>query len=401
MPGRSWMRVLVLVAVVALLGAACAQDDGGEVRQIGGEKGSVSGSASASASGSASGIASASGVASPTASASASASPSGSGPDAASVTAPLGGYAPVSDVSSHAKVVLDVCEINALLPKDIPIDYAEVEKLYVGGKNSVKGDGSVRTIAGFARTDRNEDIWNDYTEYYGDEQWLDTFVMSAIEGTGPFAGEPDLVRRQAIQKGIQNQIMLAWTFHELVSALGKAAEGNTDPASGAPHNWDEGWAFYHGDGPACGPYATADKRGDNFGTGTGVNDAVLAAFTRGVEALAAGDTAVAEAAMVEIQRQITITYVQATIRYAHKIDAALADGDPDSARISQAEGWAFYRVIEPFVAGVDPEASATIAGRYDLGAGTPQEGSGEAVQTALESIYDGLAINLDEVGELG
>ena len=308
---------------------------------------------------------------------------------------------PVSDVSGHAKVVLDICEINALLPKDAPIDYAAIETLYEDGRNSVKSDGSVRTIAGFARKDRDEDIWNDYTSYYGDQHWLDTFVMSAIEGTGAFAGEPDLVRRQAIQKGIQNQIMLAWTFHELVAALDKAAAGNIEPASGAPHNWDEGWAFYYGDDPGCAPYATADKRGDNFGTGTAVNDAVLAAFTQGVEALATGDTAVAEAATEEIKLQVTITYVQATIRYAHKIDAALADGDTDSARISQAEGWAFYRVIEPFVAAVDPEASATIAGRYDLGAGAPQEGSGETVQTTLESVYDGLGIVPDEVGQLG
>ena len=415
---RTSLRAVAILALVALVAAACVRDDGGEVRQIDGENGSsgsagASGSGSASASGvasvsgSASGSASASGPASasgsasgsPSATGSPSASPSGAGP--AAVTAPFGGYAPVSDVSTHARVVLDICEINALLPNDAPIDYAAIETLYEDGGNSVKGDGSIRTIAGFARKDRDEDIWNEYTAYYEDEQWLDTFVMSAIGGTGAFAGEPDLVRRQAIQKGIQNQIMVAWTFHELVAALDKAAAGNIDPASGAPHNWDEGWAFYHGDDPACAPYATADKRGDNFGTGTSVNDAVLAAFTRGVEALAAGDTAIAEAGAEEIKRQVTITYVQATIRYAHKIDAALADGDPDSARISQAEGWAFFRIIEPFVAAVDAEDAFAIAARYDLGAGDPQTGSGDTVQTALESVYDGLGVTPEEIGELG
>ena len=401
------LRAVTLVALVAVLAAACGNDDGGQVRQIGGENGSVSGSASAFGSGSvsASGVASASGTGSAPATGSASGSPSassaGSESDPAAITAPFGGYTPVSAVSTHANVVLDICEISAALPKDAPINYGDVKQIYEDGVNSVKSDGSIRTIAGFARSERDEEIWNEYTDYYGDPQWLDSFVMSAIEGTAAFAGEPDLVRRQAIQKGIQNQIMIAWTFHELVAALGKAADGNIDPASGAPHNWDEGWAFYHRADPACAPYATADKRGDNFGTGTAVNDALLAAFTRGVEALAAGDTSVAEEATEEIKHQVIITYVQATIRYAHSIDAALADGNLDSARISQAEGWAFYRVIEPFVATADAEAAATIAARYDLGVGDPQGGSGDVVQTAIESVYEGLGINPDEVGELG
>ena len=83
--------------------------------------------------------------------------------------------------------------------------------------------------------------------------------MSAIQGTGAFTGESDLVRRQGIQKGIQNQIMVAWTLHEVIAALGKADDGNFDPASGAPHNWDEGWAFYHGADPSCAPSAGAAR----------------------------------------------------------------------------------------------------------------------------------------------
>lgn len=408
-------RLATLIAAVMLLGA-CGTDDGGQVRQIDDSGGSVSmsasgtgGSASGSASASASGVASpsasptgsASGVASPSGSPSASASPSG--PASASASGPsgtIGAYQPLSDVSSHARVVLDVCEINGLLPKDEPIDYTAVKTIYENGVNSVKGDGSIRTIAGFARTERDEAIWNDYVSYYGDPTWLDTFTMSAIDGTGAFAGEPDLVRRQGVQKGIQNQLMIAWAIHELVAALNKAADGNFDIDSGAPHNWDEGWAFYHGDAPDCGPYATADKRGANFGTGSAVNEALAAAFTMGVEALAAGDEAAARAASEEIIRQITITYLQATIRYANKIDTALAEGDTQSARVSQAEGWAFYRVIEPLVAGVNHQVAVAVASRLDLSMGDPQPGTAGMVMGALPSAYAGLGISPDDIGNL-
>ena len=398
-------RFSALLAALLLL-AACGTDDGGEVRLIDDSGGSVSISASGtgSASGTHTGSASASGTHTGSASGSATGSPSGSPTGSASASGgpsgSMGSYTPLSDVASHARVVLDVCDINALLPKDEPIDYAAVKQIYEEGGNSVKGDGSIRTIAGFARSERDEAIWNDYVSYYGDPTWLDTFTMSAIEGTGAFAGEPDLVRRQGIQKGIQNQIMIAYAIHELVVALNKAADGNFDIDSGAPHNWDEGWAFYHGDAPGCGPFATADKRGGNFGTGSAVNDALAMAFTTGVEALAAGDAAAARTASEEIVRQITVTYLQATIRYANKVDSALAKGDTDSARISQAEGWAFYRVIEPLVAGVNSQVAAAVASRLDLSMGDPQPGTAAMVMGALPSVYAGLGISPGDIGTL-
>ena len=49
-----------------------------------------------------------------------------------------------------------------------------------------------------------------------------------------------------------NQVMIAWVIHELNAAMDKAADGNFDVASGAVHNWDEAWAFYHGSAPAVG-----------------------------------------------------------------------------------------------------------------------------------------------------
>jgi hypothetical protein len=375
----------VLIVVMALVAAACGTDDGGEVRNIDESSGSPSGSASASGSASGAGSGSASG--------------SASGIEGG-VTGQLGGYTPGSDVSAHARVVLDICEINDLLPSEAAIDYDAIRTLYEAGKNSVNGDGSVRTLGGFARSERDEAIWNDYVDHYGDPTWLDTFVTDAIDGTGPFAGQSDPVRRQGIQKGIQNQIMVSWVLHELAAALDKAEAGEYDPADGAPHNWDEAWAFYHGEAPDCAPYSTADKRGENFGTGTAVNDALEGAFIRGLEALVAEDPDVAVEAKDEILRQITITHIQATIRYANQIESALADGDVESARIAQAEGWGFFRVIEPLVADVDPAAADVIAGTFDLSAGDPQAGSAEAVESAIQSTYEALRITAEEVGEL-
>ena len=369
----SWHMKIFTILCVALLSfaVACSDDDGedrpGTVSVIG-----------ASGSGSASGSASAS---------------------HAHDHAAIGGYKPASDVVSHSLVVVDVAEINALLGAD-KIDFAAVKALYEDGKNSVKSSG-IRTIAGFARSERSERIWDDYTAYYNDPTWLDTYVTHAIDGTGPFEGEADGVRKQGIQKGIQNQIMIAWALHEVVAAEEKVAAGNIDVNKGAPHNWDEWWAFYHGDNDAApkgSPFATADKRGGNFGTGSAVNDALLKATNEGLEASKSGDASALAAAADEILRQVTITYVQATIRYGSKMQADLEAGDDAKARIHQAEGWAFFRVIEPLVAKANASSAKDLNAIYNL-ENQPSK-SAAKVLSAIEAAYSGLNITKAEVGTL-
>lgn len=324
------------------------------------------------------------------------AAPAGDGDEAASGT--MGGFTPVSDVDAHSKVVEDVCAINGLLDAE-SIDWDAVRTVYQEGGASVNSDGSVRTIAGFATSERDEAIWNDYVAHFDDPTWIDTFTMSAIDGTGAFAGEADLVRRQGTQKGIQNQVMIAWMLHELIAAQEKVVAGETDPAEGAPHNVDEAWAFYHGTSPDCGPYATANSRGDNYGNGTEVNDALLEHVTAIQAAAVAGDADAYQTHLDETINQIMVTYVQATQRYASKVNDSMTAGDEDTARIEQAEGWAFYKVIEPMVAAADPDVADTVSSFYDLSS-PPQAGQADAVRSALESVYADLGITAEMVGTL-
>ena len=308
------------------------------------------------------------------------------------------GYAYASDVSSHRLVPADVCDINGLLPKDAAIDYDAIHAIYKDGVNSVKSDGSVRTIGGFAVGEGKK---HGVDTYFGTATPLHDFVISAIEGTGEFEGEADLVRRQGIQKGIMNQIMVAWTVHEINAALAKGADGNYDPASGAPHNWDEGWAFYAGSEPGCSAFATADKRGKDFGTlndsGESVANAnIRAAFNSGRDALVAGDQAGAQAAADVIVKNLTVTYAQATMKYAKSVDSDIADGDMDTARVHQAEGYAFWRVLAPMLAGTDVDVAA-INGVYQL-SNQPAAGSHDIVVAALTPALTSLGITESDLG---
>ena len=368
-------RLLAMVAVLAMILAACG-DDGGNVRDLGSEGTSTgSGSGSASASGSASG---------PT-----------------TATPGDGGYEYATDVSAHRLVVEDVCEIKDLLEGET-VDYAAIGTIYTDGVNSVNADGSVRSLAGFAKA---EDRLHGLDAYYGTATPLDDFISSAIAGEGIFVEASDGVRSQAIEKGAQNQIMVAWADHELSSALAKAAEGDFDPPEGAVHNWDEAWAFYHGAEPGCAPYATADSRAGNFGT-TGAdgetalaNEQIFAAFAAGRDALLAGDEAGARTAAEDIRRAVFVTYSQAVIRYATLVPQDVAAGDAGAASEHQVEGYAFWRVIEAWAAaaGADVEAINAI---FDPANDPGANGGAAEVRTALLPAWEALEISPEDIGEL-
>ena len=183
----------------------------------------------------------------------------------ASSTGEIGGYQPVSDVNQHAKMSVDVCAINTLLDTR-PIDFKAIGAIYRDGGSSIEASGAPRTLRGFARGSRStEHLLGRYEQYWG-VGWLDDFIDAAIRGTGLFGSETELVRRQLVQKGVRDQVLVAWAFHELDAAVEKAIKGDFAKATGAPHNWDEAWAYYHGQAPECAAYATAEERGREFGT---------------------------------------------------------------------------------------------------------------------------------------
>lgn len=382
-------RLPALVAAVALTLTACGGDDGAEVRDLGAAD-ETSVSASASGSGSASGSASASGSGSASA-------PASSG-DSATTTGD-GGYEYASNVDAHRLVVADLCPIGDLLDGG---DFAEVEAIYRDGVNSVNSDGSVRSIGGFAAS---EDRSHGLDAYYGTPTPLDDFITEALTGTGRFEGQSDGVRSQGAEKGIRNQAMVAWVIHELNAALAKAADGDFDVAEGAVHNWDEGWAFYHGSQPGCAPWATGNSRAGNFGTLAAdgetalANERILQAMIDGRDALLAEDAAGAEAAAADAVAGLAIIYSQATVRYAALIEGDLAEGDDEAAKEHQAEGLAFWRVMEATLAdnGADVDVINAI---FDLGNEPGVNGFGDEVRAALAPAWSALGITDADIGEL-
>jgi hypothetical protein len=118
---------------------------------------------------------------------------------------------------------------------------------------------------------------------------------------------------------------------------------------------------------------------------------------RGLSALQARNVNGAARAREELVRYITIIYIQSAIKYAADLDAALAQGKTDDARIWQAEGWAYFRVIEPLVSEVSAGAAQAVTGVFELGT-KPVQGAGPKVARALAEAYGPLKIHASEVG---
>ena len=255
------------------------------------------------------------------------------------------GYTYASNVDNHRSLMLDLCDIKTAASES---DWDTATMIYMNGKNAQKDDGSYRTLAGFAAASGKN---HNYDAYYGMDGAIGAHIMSALNGDGDFAGTSDTVRYQGIAKLTVNMGMVGYTIHEINAAVAKADAGNIDDDTGAPHNWDEGWAFFHGPDEHydCSPAKVMEKRASDFGTADA--DGVAATFAAteqamvdGLAALQAGDEAGYDAAAETVMKNIIITYSQATLKYTSKMDNA------DSGAKYQAEGYAFWKAIETYAA---------------------------------------------------
>ncbi|MCH2641417.1 MAG: FEA1-related lipoprotein [Candidatus Thalassarchaeum sp.] len=258
------------------------------------------------------------------------------------------GYTYASNVDNHRSLMKDLCDMKAAASSDGGYDFTTAKDIYMNGKNAEKSDGTFRTLHGFASAEGKKHPYDDYYNMTGS---VGAHIMDAMDGTGDFAGTSDTVRYQGIAKLTVNMGMVAYTIHELNSAIAKADAGNIDNDTGAPHNWDEGWAFFHGpdEDYSCSPAKVMEKRAGDFGTtnADGVANtfsATEAAMVDGLAALQAGDAAGYTAAADTVVKNLVITYSQAVLKYTYKMDSNT------TAEKYQAEGYAFWMAIEALVA---------------------------------------------------
>eukprot|EP01046_Picozoa_sp_COSAG06_P028164 COSAG06_NODE_2523_length_6725_cov_6.997736_2_plen_1025_part_00 len=150
----------------------------------------------------------------------------------------------------------------------------------------------------------------------------------------------------------------------IVKANAAAAEAD---ATAAALLWKQAKTLFFGNAAlqSMSPSATSDKRCGNYdtcaagGDASKTNIAIYNAFAAGE----ADPSTYADNAAI-ISAQNTVVYMQATLRYLNKMDkdneAAAGAGSKN-----QGEGWAFYKVIQPYLSAVDSAGATTIDTAYD------------------------------------
>mmetsp|Transcript_1033 Transcript_1033/g.2932 ORF Transcript_1033/g.2932 Transcript_1033/m.2932 type:complete len:540 (-) Transcript_1033:88-1707(-) len=298
---------------------------------------------------------------------------------------------------------------------------------------------SIRTLKGFATKNYASDKLTGadggnygermppiYAGYWNDWAWADSFV------TNTYTNVKDNGRAELMKKGANYQAVWMYVLHELEDAIGDCYAGDIyandgTPTGGAPHAWDEGWAFYAGSqvaATAAGAvtddgtliWELAEKRGKGFDTthSTGpatVNVKLLAKFIEGRDLIIAGKCAEAESLVDPIRAQMTVPLVQGTLNYALKaadpanaISACVVDAGKNAMTASDdcveswADAWAFAAAVLPQVAECDWGAAETIRYNLDIEAAAPVQGGFYSVKSAIESTYRCLGITCADVG---
>jgi hypothetical protein len=294
-----------------------------------------------------------------------------------SVSGDAGLYRPVSDVEGYFNLPLDRTDMLAAIAEG---DWATARTIYENGKNSPKSDGTVRTFRGIATDPAVLAVFPGGADAYGTASFIDTVISAGLDATGPGAGVSDAARRQLVDKGLQMAIY-GKALAEVEAARVKLAAGNTDDASGAPHNVDEGAAIVIGAANAEGVrahsvLATARSREGNFSRTGLLADPMVAEWALLLATSRSGNEAAFEASAERVRGYLNTIFYLASLRYG----ASALSAATDEQSVPLNEGWAFYQAIRGTVASADPAGAAHIDALY-------RSAPGGVPATIVEELY--------------
>ncbi|KAA8499377.1 hypothetical protein FVE85_6962 [Porphyridium purpureum] len=321
----------------------------------------------------------------------------------------IAGYTFESDVIDRAEIDLDMADISSLTDAS---EFVEAKTLYEKGLNSVKADGSIRTIRGLSTSAgtkmTGQPTFDTYEAYWGSPNYGDNFVIQALDGTGMFAAASNIFRAECATKGAQYQIVWMYVIHELEDGRNDCLAGDITDNIGGVQAVDEGWAFYTGSlvgelGTEAGQlvWGLAEKRATNFDTITDgkatVNTRLLELWKK-LQASSQSDCANMREDIGEVIRLLLIPLYQGALRYAYRADPASGFGGGSK---EWGEGWAFVAALLPMAARENADDAAYIRDNFDPESTKAPVGDGyKAVMDRLYSSAAKLGISEEELGRL-
>lgn len=304
-----------------------------------------------------------------------------------------GTYTSATNVTEHARIALDIYDINADLSQSPP-KYADAAAVYTGGRHSRKSETEMRTLEGMATKDlSDEPLYLLFVDMYG-AGWLDKYQQEALEGTGRFSGKSDVMRATAAKKNLLCTTTM-YASHELEDAIQKVSDLND-----AKHNWDEGLAFWYGMDDAYtssyeigvpSAYEVSVKRDAEFSTNNAAT--TMTHFGAGLEAADRRSGDDMRISFNAIVKAWTATFIQATLKYAYKMQTVYPVPDKE-----WAEGYTYWRCMAGNVYGADADAANKVDALMDVAQTSPDPYVFCKVKEALEPVYSKLGLYAADIG---
>jgi len=341
----------------------------------------------------------------------------------------LGGYQPVSTVIEHAQIVHDIGNISYALSNG---DFAAAKTIYTSGMYSCKSTSSARTLQGFVNAATvtskltGQAFFDSFTNGAGPSNpkgpipgtgrltlatsFWDDFIIGALDGTGDFSGLSETMRKYAVNKGVLG-VLTMYVARELESAISKADAGSTTDASGAPHAWDEGWAFYYGNHTTAGKYSAwefAKKRDLDFAYDSSNNRVsgtvevkvdILHHFLEGLKVSRTDTLSLSQLVTTRnnIYRLLALTSIRAGLKYAYKMQ------NPSYSAAYHMEAYAYFLAAAGWIqqaANSNTGAAKAVLDLIDfkLAEGALNSDVYCAVKAALIPVYSALGLSCEMVG---
>ena len=277
-------------------------------------------------------------------------------------------------------------------------------------------------------------VFQEFYDFYGNDDYGDKYVLGVL-GTPGNGYEPgsagtarhnsdfsDLLgksdhkaRYELIEKFIMHLNVWMYAYRMLNAAYGQCTPNCIACNDGAVRTWDGAVAFYTGslEGERGGlergvfPHNQADKRCSNFKTcgpegdsasGTAkANHEMFRLMSSGQSNLLMGACEELPPIISQIVSQMTIPFIQGTLRYA-EISSRTGAQAPENLDKAQAEGVAFAALAAPRIAACPnggAEDAEIIWSNMAYGASVPDY---VAVKQAFERHYSCLNITCKDIG---
>ncbi len=301
----------------------------------------------------------------------------------------LGGpFTPSTDQRLNLGIGLDLREMRAAMSpatRGDPVDWAAVAAVYERGRNQIRPDGTLRSLASIA-TGEVEAAFPNGAAVYGRAGFVDALIRDGLSGTGRAAGMSDNARRQFVDKGVQ-MLMYGKAMLHIDGARTQFASNRAQAQAAV----DEAWATIAGGADDNGNFnngllATATSRESDFRFDGKIAARMVADLASAQSAAKSGNAAMFDSTLADVRRYLQTTFYLSSLRYGPVLEG---DATRGSRETHLAEGWMFFQVIRANVAAASPQAAATVNGLYSR---TPETGFTSEMSQQLFS-----ALNQPEV----